>query len=264
MNGRLPMPAPVQNKGSPCERGLSVCRIKTAKRKRQDMKEGYSTEELEERIGYVFRDKTLIRQALTHSSYANERKINKVKDYERIEFLGDAVLELVSSEFLFREQTEMPEGELTRKRASLVCEPSLAYCARELELGNFIYFGKGEEMGGGRNRDSIISDVLEAIIGAIYLDSGFEEAKIFIHRFILSDLENKVLFYDAKTILQEEMQKNGCDIHYVLTGEAGPEHDKVFSVEVRQGNRVLGKGSGHNKKAAEQQAAYHALLQKKK
>lgn len=228
------------------------------------MKEEYSIEELEKRIGYVFQDKSLLRQALTHSSYANERKINKIKDYERIEFLGDAVLELVTSEFLFREQEEMSEGELTRKRASLVCEPSLAFCARGISLENFIFLGKGEERSGGRNRDSIISDVMEAMIGAVYLDSGFEEAKKFIHRFVLSDLEDKVLFYDAKTILQEKMQKDGQDIYYVLIGEEGPEHDKIFLVEVRQGNRVLGKGSGHNKKSAEQQAAYEALRKQKK
>ncbi len=157
----------------------------------------------------------------------------------------------------------MSEGELTKTRAAMVCEPSLAFCARDLELGEFILLGKGEEMTGGRNRDSIISDVMEAIIGAIYLDSGFEEAKTFIHRFILSDLENKVLFYDAKTILQEKMQKQGRDVQYVLTGEEGPEHEKLFSVEVRFGGRVLGKGKGHNKKAAEQQAAYEALISHK-
>lgn len=225
--------------------------------------EKYSIKQLEQRIGYVFHEKVLLQQALTHSSYANERKINKVGDYERLEFLGDAVLELISSEFLFQEHQEMSEGELTKTRAAMVCEPSLAFCARDLELGEFILLGKGEEMTGGRNRDSIISDVMEAIIGAIYLDSGFEEAKRFIHRFILSDLENKVLFYDAKTILQEKMQKQGRDVQYVLTGEEGPEHDKLFSVEVRFGGRVLGKGKGHNKKAAEQQAAYEALISNK-
>ncbi len=225
--------------------------------------EKYSVKQLEQRIGYVFHEKALLQQALTHSSYANERKINKIGDYERLEFLGDAVLELISSEFLFQEHQEMSEGELTKTRAAMVCEPSLAFCARDLELGEFISLGKGEEMTGGRNRDSIISDVMEAIIGAIYLDSGFEEAKRFIHRFILSDLENKVLFYDAKTILQEKMQKQGRDVQYVLTGEEGPEHDKLFSVEVRFGGRVLGKGKGHNKKAAEQQAAYEALISHK-
>lgn len=225
--------------------------------------EKYTLEYLEKRIGYTFRNKVLLQQALTHSSYANERRVNKVDDYERMEFLGDAVLELITSEFLFGEHPEMSEGELTKTRAAIVCEPSLALCARDLELGKYIRLGKGEEMTGGRNRDSIISDVLEAVIGAIYLDSGFEEAKKFIGLFILSDLENKVLFYDAKTILQEKLQRKGQDVQYVLVEETGPEHDKIFSVEVRFGDKVLGRGSGHNKKAAEQQAAYEALLAEK-
>lgn len=224
----------------------------------------YSIEKLEAQIDYVFRDKNLIRQALTHSSYANERKINKIEDYERIEFLGDAVLELVSSEYLYEKQKSMSEGQLTRTRAAMVCEPSLASCARDIGLDGYILLGKGEEMTGGRNRDSIVSDVMEALIGAVYLDGGFEQAKAFIHRFILMDLEDKALFYDAKSILQEEMQKDGGDIRYVLTGESGPEHDKSFSVEVYQGEKLLGKGSGHNKKAAQQNAAYEALRHLKK
>lgn len=217
-------------------------------------------QELEQKIAYVFRDRKLALQAVTHSSYANERKINKIEDYERIEFLGDAVLELVASEYLYGMHEEMPEGQLSRTRAAMVCEPSLAACARDLGLDRYILLGKGEEMTGGRSRDSIVSDVMEALIGAIYLDGGFERAKEFIHRFVLADLEHKALFYDAKSILQEEVQKNGGDVHYVLTGESGPEHDKVFSVEVYQGGKLLGKGSGHNKKKAEQQAAYEALL----
>lgn len=224
------------------------------------MGENYSIEKLELQIEYIFQDKDLVRQALTHSSYANERKINKVKDYERIEFLGDAVLELVTSEFLYGKHEEMPEGVLSRTRAAMVCEPSLAACARDLKLDQYVLLGKGEEMTGGRGRDSIVSDVMEALIGAIYLDGGFERAKAFIHRFVLDDLEHKALFYDAKSILQEEVQKDGGDVHYVLTGESGPEHDKTFSVEVYQGEKLLGKGSGHNKKKAEQQAAYEALL----
>lgn len=224
----------------------------------------YSIEKLEAQIDYVFRDKNLIRQALTHSSYANERKINKIEDYERIEFLGDAVLELVSSEYLYEKQKSMSEGQLTRTRAAMVCEPSLASCARDIGLDGYILLGKGEEMTGGRNRDSIVSDVMEALIGAVYLDGGFEQAKAFIHRFILMDLEDKALFYDAKSILQEEMQKDGGDIRYVLTGESGPEHDKSFSVEVYQGEKLLGKGTGHNKKAAQQNAAYEALRRLKK
>lgn len=228
------------------------------------MGENYAIEKLEAQIGYVFQNKDLVRQAVTHSSYANERKINKVKDYERVEFLGDAVLELVTSEFLYEKQEEMPEGVLSRTRAAMVCEPSLAACARQLGLEHYILLGKGEEMTGGRGRDSIVSDVMEALIGAIYLDGGFERAKAFIHRFVLEDLEHKALFYDAKSILQEEVQKNGGDVHYVLTGESGPEHDKTFSVEVYQGEELLGKGSGHNKKKAEQQAAYEALMLLKK
>ena len=228
------------------------------------MDEKYSIDKLEERIGYVFRDKDLLRQALTHSSYANERKINKVKDYERIEFLGDAVLEMISSEYLYNSRSEMSEGQLTRTRAAMVCEPSLAACARDLSLDRYILLGKGEEMTGGRSRDSIISDVMEALIGAVYLDGGFERAREFIHRFVLSDLEDKALFYDAKSILQEKMQKDGGDIRYVLVGESGPEHDKSFFVEVYQGDVLLGSGSGHNKKAAQQKAAYEALLRLKK
>ena len=163
-------------------------------------------EELQEKIGYRFQDISLLKQALTHSSFANEQKINKLKNYERLEFLGDAVLELVSSEFLFKENPDMPEGQLTKLRASMVCEPALAYCARDLDIGSYILLGRGEEATGGRKRDSITSDVMEAIIGAIFLDGGIESAKKHIYRFILSDLEHKILFYDSKTILQEGRQ----------------------------------------------------------
>ena len=155
--------------------------------------------ELEQLIGYHFHNKELLLQALTHSSFSNEQKILKQKNYERLEFLGDAVLELVSSQYLFEEMPDKSEGDLTKMRSSLVCEPSLAYCAKELRLGDFIRLGKGEEATGGRKRDSIRSDVMEAIIGAIYLDGGFEEARTFVLRFILSDLEHKKLFYDSKT-----------------------------------------------------------------
>ena len=228
------------------------------------MQVGYTLEILEERIGYRFRDKALLKQALTHSSFTNEQKIYRAKNYERLEFLGDAVLELVSSEFLFKEQPEVPEGELTKQRASMVCEPSLAFCARDLELGDFILLGKGEENTGGRNRDSITSDAMEAVIGAIYLDGGMEPAKTFIYRFILSDLEDKQLFYDSKSNLQEliqgKMKKGFC---YELLEESGPEHNKIFRVAVRIEGEVLGEGQGRTKKAAEQQAAYRALLELK-
>ena len=221
-------------------------------------------ESLEAKLGYTFRDRSLLENALTHSSYANEMKINKYKDYERLEFLGDAVLELVSSDFLFREREETPEGELTKLRASMVCEPALAYCAREFSLEQFILLGKGEEATGGRTRDSIVSDVMEAVIGAIYLDGGLEEASSFIHRFILSDLEHKQLFYDAKTILQELVQQeNTGGLRYELVKEEGPQHDKIFEVVVYVGEKKAGWGVGHSKKAAQQQAAYQALLARK-
>lgn len=220
--------------------------------------------ELEKKIQYQFQNRRLLRQALTHSSYANEQRINKSADYERLEFLGDAVLELVSSDFLFREEKDMAEGQLTRRRSSIVCEPALAFCARDIALEKYILLGKGEETTGGRQRDSIVSDVMEAVIGAIYLDSGIEEASRFIHRFILSDLEHKQLFYDAKTILQEAIQQEGKESpHYELLKEEGPEHEKTFLVEVMVGEQKLGSGSGHSKKAAEQQAAYQALLCRK-
>lgn len=221
--------------------------------------------QLEQKINYSFKNRLLLRQALTHSSSANEQKINKCEDYERLEFLGDAVLELVSSDYIYMEHPEMSEGQMTKYRSSIVCEPALAFCAREIGLENYILLGKGEEATGGRKRDSIISDVMEAVIGAIYLDSGIDAAKDFIHRFVLSDLEHKQLFYDAKTILQEEVQKeSGGTLQYELVREDGPEHDKTFAVEVMVNGVKLGSGTAHSKKAAEQQAAYEALLQKHK
>ncbi len=216
---------------------------------------------LEERIGYTFRNEELLREALTHSSFSNEQRINRQKDYERLEFLGDAVLELVSSEFLFHENPNLPEGKLTKLRSSMVCEPALAYCARDLEIGKFIRLGKGEEATGGRERESITSDVMEAVIGAIYLDAGYEKAHDFIHRFILSDLENKILFYDSKTVLQEMIQaKPDTQFCYRLVKEEGPDHAKTFEVEVVINDAVIGTGQGRTKKGAEQQAAYQAIL----
>lgn len=225
------------------------------------MREGYDLKTLEERIGYCFQNTMLLKQAITHSSFTNEQKINRTEDYERLEFLGDAVLELVSSEFLFHEHPKLPEGELTKLRASMVCEPALAFCARDLELGQFLRLGKGEELTGGRERESITSDAMEAVIGAIYLDGGMEPAKAFINRFILSDLENKQLFYDSKSNLQELVQ--GVlkkEFRYELLEESGPEHSKTFAVEVIMEDKSLGRGLGRTKKAAEQQAAYMALL----
>ncbi len=219
--------------------------------------------ELEEKIGYEFKKKELLRQALTHSSFSNEQKINKYKNYERLEFLGDAVLELLSSQFFFETYPEMPEGEMTKLRSSMVCELALAYCARDISLGDYLLLGKGEEATGGRTRDSIISDVMEAVIGALYLDGGLSVAEAFVKKYILSDLESKQLFYDSKTILQEEVQKEGKTLSYELIDEIGPDHDKIFVMEARIDGQMVGRGQGRNKKSAQQQAAYQALLQRK-
>lgn len=216
--------------------------------------------EFQKRIGYQFNNLNLIRQALTHSSYANEKHMKKHSDNERLEFLGDAVLEIVSSEFLYINYPDKPEGELTKLRASIVCEPTLALCTEPLELGKYLYLGKGEDHTGGRKRKSILSDALEAVIGAIYLDGGFTNAKEFVLRFIMTDIENKQLFYDSKTILQEVVQGEHEQLTYVLTDESGPDHNKSFTVRACIGERVIGSGTGHTKKAAEQEAAYQALL----
>ena len=163
-------------------------------------------EELENKLGYHFHDRRLLEHALCHSSYANERHWDRLQNNERLEFLGDAVLELATSEFLYQNYPTMPEGEATRTRASIVCEQTLALCARDLGLGEWLRLGKGEELTGGRDRDSITSDAMEALLGAIYLDGGFANAKEFVHHFILNDIEHKKLFYDSKTILQELIQ----------------------------------------------------------
>ena len=222
--------------------------------------------ELEGKIGYKFDDFTLFTKAMIHSSYANEKHLPKYECNERLEFLGDAVLELVSSEFLFHNNPKLPEGELTKTRASMVCEPALAFCARDLDLGEYLLLGKGEDATGGRKRESVTSDAMEALIGAIYLDGGFANAKEFIHRFILKDLENKKLFFDSKTILQEIVQgdEHSGKLEYVLVEESGPDHNKNYKVEARIGNKSYGCGEGHTKKAAEQEAAYQAILELRK
>ena len=218
-------------------------------------------DELQKKIGYRFRNEELLVSALMHSSYTNEKHLPKYKCNERLEFLGDAVLEIISSEFLFFADRKMPEGELTRMRASMVCESSLAFCAREMNLGDYLLLGKGEDATGGRFRDSITSDAMEALLGAIYLDGGFANAKEFVHRFILNDLEKKKLFFDSKTILQEKVQAQfEVGIVYKLVGEKGPDHNKLFFVEVFIGDKCYGKGSGKTKKSAEQEAAYYAIL----
>ncbi len=216
--------------------------------------------QFQEIIGYEFQNEGLLRQALTHSSYANENHMKKLADNERLEFLGDAVLEIVSSEFLYHNYPNVPEGKLTTLRASIVCEPTLALCTQDISLGEYLYLGKGEAMTGGRNRKSILSDALEAIIGAIYLDGGFTNAKEFVLKFILTDIEHKKLFYDSKTILQEVVQGEHETLSYELIQESGPDHDKSFEVEVRIDGKSISTGVGHTKKAAEQEAAYRALL----
>ena len=221
--------------------------------------------ELQEKIGYHFQNQELLTSAMMHSSYTNEKRLPKFKCNERLEFLGDAVLELVSSEYLFFANQQMPEGELTKLRASMVCEPSLALCAKDIHLGDYLLLGKGEEATGGRTRASVTSDALEALIGAIYLDGGFTSAKEFVMRFVLNDLENKKLFYDSKTILQEIVQGNFTEIvSYHLISEEGPDHNKSFSMQVKIGDVVYGEGCGRTKKAAEQEAAYRAILELRK
>ncbi len=221
------------------------------------MNKEYGYRELEDKMGYSFRDESLLITALTHSSYKNEK--NNIEDYERLEFLGDAVLELTVSEFLYRLEPKMKEGEMTKLRASLVCEPTLAFCAMALDLGDYIFLGKGEDKSGGRERESICSDVFEAVIGGIFLDRGIEPAKAFIHKYVLTDYENKIEFRDSKTLLQEHVQNDGGVIEYRLINESGPDHARVFESAAYINGECLGKGIGRNKKHSEQLAAYEAL-----
>ena len=220
--------------------------------------------ELEQETGYIFRDRDLFKQALTHSSYANEHRLSKADCNERLEFLGDAVLELVCSDYLYRTYGEKPEGEMTKLRASIVCEPTLALCADDLKLGEYLLLGRGEEATGGRGRASVVSDAMEALIGAVYLDGGFASAKEFIHRFVLNDIEHKQLFYDSKTILQEMVQaEDEGELSYELLREEGPDHNKLFEVRALVGDKEVGRGTGRTKKAAEAMAAYRAILKRK-
>ncbi len=222
--------------------------------------EGYK--KLQKLIGYEFTDSSILLAALSHSSYANEVKSGPRTDYERTEYLGDAVLELTVSEFLYNGYPDMREGEMTKLRAALVCEPTLAYCARSgFDLGRFVLLGKGEDATGGRERDSILSDVFEAIAGAIYLDGGFEAAKEFINRFVLTDHEKKIEFVDSKTILQEYAQERGLSLKYELVEEKGPAHDRDYVMRATLGDTVSETGQAKSKKAAQQHAAY-AILRK--
>ena len=216
--------------------------------------------ELEKKIGYVFHDQSLLILALTHSSFSNEVKDHKAENYERLEFLGDAVLELSVSEYLYENNPTMQEGDMTKLRASLVCEPTLAFCAREaFSLGEYLLLGKGEEMTGGRMRDSIVSDVFEAIIGAIYLDGGFANAKRFVERYVLTDMKRKIGFTDSKTILQEYVQERGDELRYELIEEIGPAHDRDYVMRALINGQERAIGRGRTKKGAEQMAAFEIL-----
>ena len=216
--------------------------------------------ELESIIGYSFTNKQLLQTALTHSSFINESKKQGVCDNERLEFFGDAIIEFYVSEFLFSKFKDFPEGDLTKTRASMVCESGLAECAKAISLGEFIRMGKGEEMSGGRERASITSDAFEALVAAIYLDSGRENTDIFIHKHLLESLKDKQLFFDAKTRLQEIIQKDPANVlKYEMTGEEGPVHERVFFASAILNGAEIGRGSGHSKKDAQQHAALNAI-----
>ena len=219
--------------------------------------------ELEKKIGYMFKNKSLMTEALTHSSHANENRGKGGRSNERLEFLGDSILGMLVARRLFSRFPDMPEGKMTRLRAELVCEQSLVEVAQELKLGGYMRFGKGEELSGGRERPSIIADVVEAMLAAIYLDAGIEQAAKFVDEYILRplDSEGENFTTDFKTALQEiiQQQQGVQPIEYRVVDESGPDHRKVFSVEVCLNGEIAGMGSGHTKKEAEQAAAKVAL-----
>jgi len=215
---------------------------------------------LEKAIGYTYRDKELLKMALSHSSYANETYKDNLRSYERLEFLGDSILGFVTADFLYRSFPSKLEGELSRIRADLVCEKNLSDVADDLGIGAFLLLGHGEEQGGGRKRTGILCDVMESIIASVYLDSGFEAAKSLITRLILPKISVAEKFHDYKTELQELVQqKKDQVLAYELIGESGPDHCKEFSVCVKLNGKVVGSGSGTSKKRAEQAAASVAL-----
>ncbi|MCI8909736.1 MAG: ribonuclease III [Oscillibacter sp.] len=220
-------------------------------------------QELEKKLNYTFRNPALLQEALSHSSYANEHRGGHLRSNERLEFLGDAVLGFVTAEYLFARHPEAPEGDLTRIRAALVCEQSLYEVARRLDLGRYLMLGKGEETGGGRNRTSILADATEAVFAAVYLDGGMEAVNPLIHRCLLDAQRESVVEEkrrDYKTALQELVQRQADQVlSYRMAGEQGPDHDKTFQAEVLLNGSVVGSGSGHSKKEAEQAAAKTAL-----
>ena len=224
-------------------------------------------QELEKKLNYTFRDPNLLSEALSHSSYANEHRSAGLRSNERLEFLGDSVLGFVTAEFLFVQHPDLPEGDLTRIRAALVCEQSLYEVAQTLHLGDYLLLGKGEESGGGRRRPSILADAVEAVLAAVYLDGGIEKARALIHRVLLDKGQEEVVESrrrDCKTELQELVQRKPNQVlHYELVSESGPDHAKVFAVAVTLNGQTVGLGSGHSKKEAEQSAARCALEQLK-
>lgn len=218
-----------------------------------------SIEEFEKVIDYEFKNKELIKTALTHSSYANEKHLTGECN-ERLEFLGDSVLGVITAEYFYHNLNHLPEGEMTKKRAACACEKSLHGFAKEIDLGRFMFLGKGEERMGGRKRASILADAFEAVIGAIYLDGGLENARRFVLDFVKKAADEQLSFVDYKTMLQEIIQKNPDEhLSYAVVGESGPDHDKRFEVEVYLNRNVVGCGNGKSKKIAEQQAAKQAL-----
>ena len=218
--------------------------------------------DLQNKIGYKFKNTALLTEALTHSSYANEHKAQHIKYNERLEFLGDAVLSIVVSDYIFKNCPDLPEGELTKLRASLVCEKSLYEFAKKINLGKYLVLSKGERNNGGAERPSILSDAFEALIAAIYIDGGIEPVSKHILNFVVPAIKNakKKRINDYKTTLHEIIQKNpGEQLDSVLVNEIGPDHNKHFVVEVHLNSNVIGKGGGRSKKEAEQQAAREAL-----
>ena len=217
-------------------------------------------EALEEKLGYRFTNRAFLENALTHSSYANENKAKGLQSNERLEFLGDSVLGMVVADYLFRTHPDLPEGDLTRTRAALVCEGSLVEVAQCLELGAYLKLGKGEEAGGGRERPSIIADAVEAVLAAVYLDGGIGSARKLIQKFILDREAEKSASRDYKTALQELVQReSGQVLGYQLIGAEGPDHAKIFSVEVDLNGIPIGQGRGRSTKEAEQNAARAAI-----
>jgi len=224
---------------------------------------GQKIHSLQETINYKFNNNHMIIEAITHSSYANESKNKNIRYNERLEFLGDSVLGLTISEYIFEKYKHLPEGELTKMRASVVCEASLARQARNIGLGQYLLLGKGEELTGGRDRESILADALEALIGAIYIDGGIEESRKFVLNYFMDSIvlaSKGSLFKDYKTDLQELLQSKGFEkITYKVVNEYGPDHNKSFDVEVLFGDTVIGRGSGKSKKEAEQRAAKEGI-----